>query len=522
AALIALMEVTHTLGRLASAKKTLQNIYKGSCKIIEMYDLPNIMCGFKPTDTNDRRTFSFHLSKNGIRAMHLRCPGVLYEGYYWPNITAIKYPSSMDLDTILTSFRGPRNLHSNLGVEKVTFLDPLKEKVAVDSLSDRVAVDSLTTLGVQADAAEILRLGLICEPNYAVELNFGGVKEALGVNDKYAGNRWNLASIGMKEVWQALEGRSQREVVVAVIDTGVDFRHEDLAGNMFSFKNCSHGYNVYDNNGDVSDAQAHGTVVAGVLGAVTNNCIVVAGIAPVKIMPVKVIGSHPDGSFAEVIRGLNYALDNGADLSTHSYSGDHESLTLQLAVTRASLLGHLVVVAAANDSSDISVSKTYPCACTEHVEMLCVTSSDRKGRLASHSNYAPFVEIAAPGKTIFTTKTNNQYGYFSGTSLAVPHVTGAAAILYGLGLSGADFRRSLLVGIDDLTDRSGRRIADFGRLNVAQAVKVALTKPYVPPEKHRSDRKAARHDISVVSDPTLLDLFLGFQAIVLTDVSFIA
>ncbi|KAF4693618.1 hypothetical protein FOZ60_010542 [Perkinsus olseni] len=126
AALIALMEVTHTLGRLASAKETLHYIYKGSCKIIEMYDLPNIMCGFKPTDTNDRRTFSFHLSENGIRAMHLRCPGVLYEGYHWPNITAIKYPSSMDLDTIL-SFRGPRNLHSNLGVEKVTIVDPLKE-----------------------------------------------------------------------------------------------------------------------------------------------------------------------------------------------------------------------------------------------------------------------------------------------------------------------------------------------------------------------------------------------------------
>ncbi|KAF4748998.1 hypothetical protein FOZ63_003143, partial [Perkinsus olseni] len=126
AALIALMEVTHTLGRLASAKETLHYIYKDSCKIIEMYDLPNIMCGFKPTDTNDRRTFSFHLSENGIRAMHLRCPGVLYEGYHWPNITAVKYPSSMDLDTIL-SLRGPRNLHSSLGVEKVTVVDPLKE-----------------------------------------------------------------------------------------------------------------------------------------------------------------------------------------------------------------------------------------------------------------------------------------------------------------------------------------------------------------------------------------------------------
>ncbi|KAF4740938.1 Suppressor of the cold-sensitive snRNP bioproteinsis mutant brr1-1, partial [Perkinsus olseni] len=423
--------------------------------------------------------------------------------------------------SMLTSRTGTRRLGST-------------EQTVAACLSNGVAVESLTTAGVQiintasancnatreemcqylADAAETLRLGLICEPNYTVELNFGGVKEALGVNDKYAGNQWNLASIGMKGVWQALEGRSQREVVVAVIDTGVDFRHEDLAGNMFSFKNCSHGYNVCDNNGDVSDAKVHGTAVAGVLGAVTNNGIGVAGIAPVKIMPVKVFGSY-----AEVIRGLNYAIDNGADLSTHSYGGNYESLTLQLAVTRASLLGHLVVASTGNDGSDISVSKTYPCAFTEHVEMLCVTSSDRKGRLASHSNYAPYVDIAAPGKTIFTTEPNNQYGYFSGTSLAVPHVAGAAAILYGLGLSGADVRRSLLAGIDDLTDRSGCRITDFGRLNVAHAVKVALTKPTVPPKKQRSDRKAGRHDMSVVSNPTRPDLFFGFQAIVLTDLS---
>ncbi|KAF4753035.1 Suppressor of the cold-sensitive snRNP bioproteinsis mutant brr1-1, partial [Perkinsus olseni] len=230
--------------------------------------------------------------------------------------------------------------------------------------------------------------------------------------------------------WQALKGRPLREVVLAVIDSGVDFRHEDLAGNIFSYENCSHGYNFYDNNNDVSDAEVHGTGIAGILGAVTNNGVEVAGIAPVKIMPVKVFGPGPSGSDADAIKGLNYAIENGADLSTHSYGGKTDSLILGIAIETAALRGHLVVAAAGNKGSDISVNKQYPCAWTEQVEMPCVASSDRNGHLTSSSNYAPYVDIAAPGDRVFTTKPGNKYGFFSGTSFAVPHVAGAAALLY--------------------------------------------------------------------------------------------
>ncbi|KAF4687646.1 Suppressor of the cold-sensitive snRNP bioproteinsis mutant brr1-1 [Perkinsus olseni] len=338
------------------------------------------------------------------------------------------------------------------------------EETVTACLSDGVAVESLSTLEVQVintasascnvtreemcqyltDAAETLRLDVLCEPNYAVELNFGSsrsaLRELLGVNDTFAGKQWNLASIGMKEAWQALKGRPLREVVVAVVDTGVDFRHEDLAGNIFSYENCSHGYNFHDNNDDVSDAELHGTAMAGILGAVTNNGIGVAGIAPVKIMPVRVLGSlnqgptGSDGSAADIMKGLNYAVDNGADLSTHSYSSRSDSRVLRSAMKRAAERGHLIVAPAGNSGSDISVNKRYPCAWTKGIEMLCVASSDGKGQLASHSNYAPYVDIAAPGELILTTKPNNGYAVFSGTSVAVPHVTGAAALLFGMGL----------------------------------------------------------------------------------------
>ncbi|KAF4696272.1 Suppressor of the cold-sensitive snRNP bioproteinsis mutant brr1-1 [Perkinsus olseni] len=211
----------------------------------------------------------------------------------------------------------------------------LRRRTVAACLSNGAAVKSLATLGVQiintasancnatredmcqyiADAVETLRLQVLCEPNYAMELSSGGVKKVvLDVNDKFTGRQWNLASIGMKEAWQALKGRPLREVVQAVIDSGVDFRHEDLAGNIFSYENCSHGYNFYDDSNDVSDAEVHGTGIAGILGAVTNNGIGVAGIAPVKIMPVKVFGSGPSGSGADIVKGLDYTIENGADL----------------------------------------------------------------------------------------------------------------------------------------------------------------------------------------------------------------
>ncbi|KAF4756254.1 Suppressor of the cold-sensitive snRNP bioproteinsis mutant brr1-1, partial [Perkinsus olseni] len=241
------------------------------------------------------------------------------------------------------------------------------EEAVVDCLSNELAVDSMFTVGVQvintasvdceatreelceylADACENLGLEVICEPNFAVELNGGLVEEAvralplaeLNVNDEHSERQWNLELIGMNEAWEALEDRSLREVVVAVVDTGVDYRHKD------------HG---------------HGTSCAGILGAVTNDGVGIAGIAPVKIMAVRAFDS--DG----------------------------------------------------NDGSDISVNKRYPCAYTEDAEMLCVASSNSLDQLASHSNYAPFVDLAAPGERVFVTERNNGYTSKSGTSMAGP------------------------------------------------------------------------------------------------------
>ncbi|KAF4662002.1 Suppressor of the cold-sensitive snRNP bioproteinsis mutant brr1-1 [Perkinsus olseni] len=408
----------------------------------------------------------------------------------------------------------PNMLSDSLGTRRQL---TSSETTVADCLSNELAIESMFTVGVQVidtasvncratrqevcqyleDAAEALDVDVICEPNYVVKLEktvpatISGLRASitgLGVNDKFASRQWNLELIGMKEAWKAVESRPTREVVVAVVDSGVDYRHEDLNENIFSDEKCSHGYNFYDDNDDANDVNGHGTHCAGILGAEIDNGVGVAGIARVKIMSLRVFGPDGVGDVRLALRALNYALENGADLSSHSYGSSDASSTFRFAIARAAQQGHLVVAAAGNEGRDISVDKVYPCAFTEQVDMLCVASSGKTfdDRLASHSNYAPFVDIAAPGEEIPSTYPNDEYVYMTGTSMATPHVTGVAALLYALGLSGDDARSSLLASVDVLSNRFGSDINYFGRLNSAKAVEVALTKPTIAPRERRS------------------------------------
>ncbi|KAF4672236.1 Suppressor of the cold-sensitive snRNP bioproteinsis mutant brr1-1 [Perkinsus chesapeaki] len=385
-------------------------------------------------------------------------------------------------------------------------------------LANTLSVETMATIGVQVvktageecnatrddvcryleQAGEELDMVVLCEPNYTLKLEItastaisGGVRSSLsglGVNDKYSSKQWNLDLIGMKDAWKLIEERDLREVVVAVIDSGVDYRHEDLRENLFASDSCGYGYNFHDDNSDVSDVNGHGTHCAGILGAVTDNGVGVAGIARVKIMPLRVFGPDGTGDVRLALEALNYAVEQGADLSSHSYGSPDASSTFRLAISRAAEQGHLVVAAAGNEGRDISVDKVYPCAFTEQVDMICVASSGRTSddQLASHSNYAPYVDIAAPGVEIPSTYPSNEYVYMTGTSMATPHVTGVAAILYSIGLSFDDIKKSIVESADGLNNRFNSEIGYFGRLNAEKAVEIGLTKPTIAPKEKRS------------------------------------
>ncbi|EER15744.1 thermitase, putative [Perkinsus marinus ATCC 50983] len=205
-------------------------------------------------------------------------------------------------------------------------------------------------------------------------------------------------------------------------------------------------------------------------------------------MPLRVFGPDGVGDVRLALKALNYAVENGADLSSHSYGSSDFSATFRVAISRAAEKGHLVVAAAGNEGRDMSVDKVYPCAFTEQIDMLCVASSGKRSndRLAPHSNYAAFVDIAAPGEEIPSTYPNNEYVYMTGTSMATPHVTGVAALLYALGLSREDVSNSILASTDVLTTGLGSKNPYFGRLNAAKAVEVALSKPTILARESRS------------------------------------
>jgi subtilisin family serine protease len=302
------------------------------------------------------------------------------------------------------------------------------------------------------------------------------------------------ADIDAPEAWDITTGAAAgSEVVVGVVDTGVDYTHPDLAGNMWhnpgevagdgidndgdGYVDDVYGINAYANNGNPMDDVGHGTHVAGTIAAVANNGEGVAGIAwNAKIMALKFIGADGTGSTADAIECLNYAVtmrNRGVNirLTSNSWGGGGFETALRDAITRTSNAGMLFVVAAGNggddgvsDNNDVYAS--YPSNYNVS-NIVAVAATDRNDQLAGFSNYgATTVDLAAPGVDVASTKMGGGYLYMSGTSMATPHVSGVAALAFGYKPTAtvAEVRSALLSGVDPLSNLAGK-VASGGRLN---------------------------------------------------------
>jgi thermitase len=276
------------------------------------------------------------------------------------------------------------------------------------------------------------------------------------------------------DIWQP-----QRTVYIAIIDTGIDSNHPDLTNKMRRHSNGAvYGWNTLNNTTNALDDNGHGTHCAGIAAAEINNGVGIAGVAAwnpnvansrayVQLMPVKVLSSSGSGSYDSVARGITWAADNGAHILSLSLGGAGGSQQLQDAVNYAWNRGCLVVVAAGNGGSS---SPQYPAYYTNSIAVAATDSSDR---LASFSQYGSWVDIAAPGVNILATYPNNQYRSLSGTSMACPHVAGAAAVLWSHNpsLTNAQIRSALETNVDSYQPYNGRTIApNAGRLNVYRAL----------------------------------------------------
>ncbi|UPW00215.1 S8 family peptidase [Halorussus gelatinilyticus] len=246
---------------------------------------------------------------------------------------------------------------------------------------------------------------------------------------------------------------------VAIIDTGIDGNHPDLEANLGAgayavqcssySAECTYGWG--DDNG-------HGTHCAGITGAVDNNQGVV-GVAPgVTLHAVKVLNSNGGGSYSDIAAGIEYVADQGWDVGSLSLGGSASS-TVRDAVQYADSRG-VTLVAAAGNSGPCSDCVGYPAA---YPETIAVSSTNSNDDLSSFSSTGPEVDIAAPGSDIYSTYVGGGYDTLSGTSMATPHVAGAAGILRSQGLSNAQTKNRLLSTAENIglaSNESGAGLLD--------------------------------------------------------------
>jgi subtilisin family serine protease len=287
---------------------------------------------------------------------------------------------------------------------------------------------------------------------------------------------WGLDKISAPAAWDVLTSASN--IVVAVLDTGVRYTHEDLASNMWVNPNDgSHGWNVIAGTSDPNDDQGHGTSVAGVLGAVGNNGKGVTGVAwKVRIMAYKCFNNFGIGSVSQAIAGMDYAKTNGARIINASW-GFPASLALSNEVYSLRDSNIIVVAACANSGTNIDLNPTYP-ASYHFDNIVTVAATTTNDALAAYSGYsATSVHLAAPGDQIYTTWSPNDSYYFtqSGTSFSAPYVSGACALL--MAQYPADSYQQiisrLLSSTDPLPSLAGK-CRTGGRLNLRKALRTIL------------------------------------------------
>ncbi|MCM2280163.1 MAG: S8 family serine peptidase [Oligoflexia bacterium] len=341
----------------------------------------------------------------------------------------------------------------------------------------------------------------IAEPNFIYRISDAGVP-----NDTDFAKTWGMKNTGQADsggqegipgadvnvlpLWQ--QGfTGSRNVLVAVIDTGVQWDHPDLEANIFTnpgeagelannqkdddnngFVDDVHGWNFVNNTALSSDDHDHGTHVSGTIGGVGNNGTGVAGVNwEVSILPVKFLDASGGGTLQGAIDSINYARLMKAQIMSNSWGGGGYSAALEKAIEATRDAGIVFVAAAGNESNNNDSNPTYPA--TYPIEnIISVAATDNRDGIASFSNYgARAVHVAAPGVKVYSTTKDGRYDTFSGTSMATPHVSGIAALLLSIHPEWSfEEIKTRLIRTSDPVAGLKRKVLAKGRVNTYNAL----------------------------------------------------
>lgn len=354
--------------------------------------------------------------------------------------------------------------HGTTVIKKINKLGVLKLKI-----SSGVDPQKLATAYQSEPEVEY------AEPNFLIHT-------LLTPNDLSFTQQWGLNNTGQtggtpdsdidaSEAWDIETG--DPSLVIAIVDTGVDFDHPDLAGKVIP------GHDFVNDDDDAQDDHGHGTFVAGIAAAVTDNNTGVAGVCWYsQILPVKVMDSSGTGDHGDVADGIIYAADNGAHIINLSIGDPDPSTTLENAIKYAYDIGVVLVAGAGNDNGPV----LYPAAYDGYV--LSVAATDHNDERAPWSNYGPEIDVAAPGVNIYSTHWNDTYATKSGTSTSTPFVSGLAGLILSQNpnLTPGQVMNQIKSTCQDVNQASLPGEDDYlgaGRINAYNALAMAI----VPPQK---------------------------------------
>ena len=383
-------------------------------------------------------------------------------------------------------------------------------KFGIQSLSDGArVVDVLPEVGmlvIEAEGADFAELtaqtlnlpGIAyIEPVYVVRVD-------ATPNDPSYGSQWGFPKINAPAAWDLRTDSGS--LVVAVIDTGVDYRHPDLAANMWINPGETPANGIDDDGngviddvfganfvdaavtGDPMDDNRHGTHVAGTIGAVTNNALGVSGVNwTTQIMALKFLSASGGGTTAGAIRAIDYGIKMDVDIMNNSWGGGGFSRALEDAIRAADAEGILFVAAAGNSNSNNDANPHYPSS-YDVPNVLAVQATDQNDAMAGFSSFgATSVDMGAPGVDILSTIPGAQYDSFNGTSMATPHVAGAAALVWAQNptLSHVELKERLMNTAEVIPGLSGTSVTG-ARLDLAKAMGDGGTPPPEKPEVCKS------------------------------------